>query len=92
MSFPETLFPQSFSYEVLAGKIFSSTECIVKDRLQEFPSHLDADLCWTPADITPQQYLIKLSVEDIVAIESAMEGFKGRVQTFASGTGIENLT
>ncbi|KAB2571941.1 hypothetical protein DBV05_g9398 [Lasiodiplodia theobromae] len=77
MSFPETLFPQSFSYEVLAGKIFSSTECIVKDRLQEFPSHLDADLCWTPADITPQQYLIKLSVEDIVAIESAMEGFKG---------------
>ncbi|KAK0647232.1 hypothetical protein DIS24_g7933 [Lasiodiplodia hormozganensis] len=34
------------------------------------------DLCWTRADITPEQYLIQLSVEDIVAIENAMEGFK----------------
>lgn len=80
MNFPEILFPQSFSYEALAGKIFSSTQSPkpVKNTLRGFPSHLDADLCWTPADITPQQYLIHLSVEDIVAIENAMEGFKSR--------------
>ncbi|KAF4545852.1 Taurine catabolism dioxygenase [Lasiodiplodia theobromae] len=78
MNFPEVLFPQCFSPEVLAGKIFSSIESTkpVKNTLRGFPLHLDADLCWTPADITPEQYLILLSVEDIVAIENAMESFK----------------
>lgn len=94
MNFPEILFPQSFSPEVLAGKITSSTQSTkpVKDRLRGFPSHLDADLCWTRADIEPEQYLIQLSEKDIVAIENAMDGFKSRTQPFASGTGIESLT
>lgn len=82
MNVSEILFPQSFSYEVLAGKIFSSMETAkpARGRLQGFPSHLDADLCWTRANIQPGQYLIQLSVEDIVAIENAMEGFKGKAR------------
>ena len=53
-----------------------------------WPTKIDAERCWTGADLAEDDYVVKFTPEDIVEIEAALAHFKSVLPPLATPAGL----